>query len=73
MANKYINIYAGNPTSGGTDATQVSTDGANTSPIAVTLDASKAESYYYHHDRSVDYGIDIAICIQFHYSDIFGD
>ena len=44
MANKYINIYAGNPTSGGTDGTQVSTDGANTSPITVTLDASKAES-----------------------------
>lgn len=44
MANKYINIYAGNPTSGGTDGTQVSTDGANTSPIAATLDASKAES-----------------------------
>lgn len=44
MANKYINIYAGNPTSGGTDGTQVSTDGANTSPITATLDASKAES-----------------------------
>ena len=44
MANKYINIYAGNPTSGGTDGTQVSTDGANTSPITVTLDASKSES-----------------------------
>ena len=44
MANKYINIYAGNPTSDGTDGTQVSTDGANTSPITVTLDASKSES-----------------------------
>lgn len=44
MANKYINIYAGNPTAGGTDGTQVSTDGANTSPITVTLDASKSES-----------------------------
>ena len=44
MANKYINIYAGNPTSGGTDGTQVSTDGVNTSPITDTLDASKAES-----------------------------
>lgn len=43
MANKYINIYAGNPTSGGTDGTQVSTDGANTSPITATLDASKSE------------------------------
>ena len=44
MANKYINIYAGNPTAGGTDGTQVSTDGANTSPITATLDASKSES-----------------------------
>ena len=44
MANKYINIYAGNPTSGSTDGTQVSTDGANTSPITVALDASKSES-----------------------------
>lgn len=44
MANAYINIYKNNPTAGGTDGTAVSTDGAYTSPITVTLDASQSES-----------------------------
>lgn len=44
MANAYLNVYTNNPTADGTDGTQVSTDGANTSPISATLDASKAES-----------------------------
>lgn len=44
MANAYLNVYMNNPTADGTDGTQVSTDGANTSPISATLDASKAES-----------------------------
>ena len=42
--NKYINIYMGNPTADGADGIEVSTDGKNTAPIDVTLDASKAES-----------------------------
>lgn len=44
MSNAYINIYKNNPTAGGTDGTAVSTDGAYTSPIAVTLDAANNES-----------------------------
>lgn len=44
MANAYLNVYMNNPTAGGTDGTLVSTDGAQTSPISATLDASKAES-----------------------------
>ncbi|MSV24230.1 hypothetical protein FYJ78_03315 [Selenomonas sp. WCA-380-WT-3B 3/] len=44
MANAYINVYKSNPTAGGVDGTQVSTDDAESSPISVTLDASKAES-----------------------------
>ena len=44
MANAYINIYQGNPTSGGTDGTAVSTDGAYTAPVTVSLDASQSES-----------------------------
>lgn len=44
MANAYLNVYMNNPTADGTDGTQVSTDGANTSPISATLDASKEEN-----------------------------
>ena len=44
MANAYINVYMYNPTQDKTDGTLVSSDGAQTSPIAATLDASKAES-----------------------------
>lgn len=44
MANAYINIYKNNPTAGGTDGTAVSTDGAYTSPVTVTLDAAQSES-----------------------------
>ena len=44
MANAYINVYMNNPTQDKTDGTLVSSDGAQTSPIAATLDASKAES-----------------------------
>ena len=44
MSNAYINIYKGNPTAGGTDGTVVSTGGAYTAPISVTLDASQNES-----------------------------
>ncbi len=41
MANQ-LHIYINNPTAGGTDGTEASS-GAGTSPIAVTLDASKNE------------------------------
>lgn len=44
MANSYINVYKNNPTAGGTDGTAVSTDGAYTEPITVSLDASQSES-----------------------------
>ena len=44
MANAYINLYTNNPTAGLADGTQVSTDGANTSPLTFTLDASIGES-----------------------------
>lgn len=44
MADAYINIYKNNPTAGGTDGTAVSTDGAYTSPVTVTLDAAQSES-----------------------------
>ena len=44
MANPYINVYQGNPTAVGTDGTVVSTDGAQTAPIVVTLDAAQNES-----------------------------
>ena len=40
----YINIYNGNPTAGLADGTLVSTAGAQTNPVAVTLDASQNES-----------------------------
>jgi hypothetical protein len=39
----YIDVYSGNPTAGGTDGTAVSTGGAQTNPVAVTLDASQSE------------------------------
>lgn len=44
MANKYINLYTGNPTAGGTDGTAVSTGDTETSPVSVTLNATKAET-----------------------------
>lgn len=44
MANTYINLYMNNPTAGGTDGTAISTDGAYTSPLTVSLDASINES-----------------------------
>lgn len=43
MANAFINIYTGNPTENGTDGTIISTDGTQTAPLVVTLDASKNE------------------------------
>ena len=44
MANAYINLYTGNPTAGGTDGTVVSTGDTETSPVSVTLNATKAET-----------------------------
>ena len=44
MANAYINVYQNNPTAGGTDGNAVSTGGAYTAPITVSLDASQNES-----------------------------
>lgn len=44
MANPYINVYQGNPTEGGTDGTAASTDGAQTAPVTVSLDAAQNES-----------------------------
>lgn len=41
MAN--IKLYYNNPTAGGTDGTVASEDGAQTSPVTVTLDASLAD------------------------------
>lgn len=43
MANAFINAYMGNPTEGGTDGTAISTDGAQTAPLVVNLDASQNE------------------------------
>ena len=40
----YINLYNDNPTAGLTDGTVVSTAGAQTNPVAFTLDASQSES-----------------------------
>lgn len=40
----YINMYNNNPTAGLTDGTLVSTGGAQTNPIAVTLDATQSET-----------------------------
>lgn len=42
MANAFLNIFTNNPTAGGTDGTMVS-ENDFTSPISVTLDASKDE------------------------------
>lgn len=42
MANQWLNLYKGSPTSGGTDGTAVST-GDNTAPITFTLDATQNE------------------------------
>ena len=42
--NAYINVYTGNPALDGTDGTQISTDGAQTSPLSVVLDATKEEN-----------------------------
>ena len=39
MANQWLNLYKGSPTSGGTDGTAIST-GDNTAPLTFTLDAS---------------------------------
>lgn len=36
----YIHLYQGTPTSGGTDGTQVSEAGAQTAPVAFTLNAT---------------------------------
>ena len=44
MANAFINLYAGNPTEGGTDGTIISTDGTQTAPLVIVLDASQNES-----------------------------
>lgn len=41
---KYIALYTDNPTEGGTDGTVISENGAQTSPLSVTLDASKNET-----------------------------
>lgn len=41
---KYIALYTDNPTAGGTDGTVISENGAQTSPLSVTLDASKNET-----------------------------
>lgn len=43
MANSFINLYGGNPTAGDTDGTIISTDGAQTAPLVVVLDASQNE------------------------------
>ena len=40
---EYINLYYGKVTEGGTDGTEVSTNDTETSPISVTLDATKNE------------------------------
>ena len=44
MANPYINAYMNNPTAGGTDGTAISTDGTQTAPLVLTLDASQNET-----------------------------
>jgi len=43
MANPYINLYMNNPTAGKADGTAISTDDTETSPLSVTLDATKNE------------------------------
>lgn len=42
MANAWLNLYKGSPTSGGTDGSPVST-GDNSSPLTFTLDAALNE------------------------------
>lgn len=44
MASAYMNAYAGNPTAGGTDGTIISTDGTQTAPLVINLDASQNET-----------------------------
>ena len=44
MANPYLNVYMGNPTEGGTDGTVISTDGSQTAPLVVNLDAAQNET-----------------------------
>lgn len=39
-----LKIYKNNPTESGTDGTAVSQDGAQTSPVTVTLDATQSET-----------------------------
>jgi len=41
---KYISLYGNSPTAGGTDGTALSEGGAQTAPLSVMLDATKAES-----------------------------
>lgn len=43
MANAFLNLYGGNPTAGLSDGTIISTEGAQTAPLVVTLDASQNE------------------------------
>jgi len=43
MANAFLNLYKGNPTSGGTDGTQISL-GEETQPLTFSLAASDAET-----------------------------
>ena len=44
MANQFINVYMGNPTEGGVDGTAISTDGVQTAPLVVNLDAAQNET-----------------------------
>lgn len=44
MANKWINVYTGNPSAGKTDGTQVSTNNEETSPIEISLSADSDTS-----------------------------
>ena len=44
MATKYCHLYCNNPTVGLADGTCISEDGAETSPIAFTLNATAAEA-----------------------------
>lgn len=44
MAEYLVNVYQGNVTAGGTNGTKVSTDGSQTAPVEVELDAQQNES-----------------------------
>lgn len=44
MSNKYINLYMGDVTEGGSDGIPISTDNTETSPLEITLDAANNES-----------------------------